>query len=80
MTPPDATFLSEFPFNIYVFNNYMYSKGCLLTTKYFSLFLDIKKYGVDLVCSVPGQLKNIFEQILSQESMRRGSIFQAVLG
>jgi hypothetical protein len=29
---------------------------------------------------VPGQLKNIFEQILSQESMCWDSFFQAVLG
>jgi hypothetical protein len=46
-------------------------QGCItLTTVNFSLFLDIKKYGADLVCGVSGQLKNIFEQILSQESMR----------
>jgi hypothetical protein len=41
-----------------------------LTNVNFSLFLDINKYGVDPVCSVPGQLKNIVEKILSQESMR----------
>jgi hypothetical protein len=35
-----------------------------------AFFKDIKKYGADLVCGVPGQLKNIFEKILSQESMR----------
>jgi hypothetical protein len=28
----------------------------------FFTFLDIKKYGADLVCCVLGQLKNIFEQ------------------
>jgi hypothetical protein len=35
---------------------------------------------VDPVCSVPGQLKNIVEKILSQESMRWHSFFKAVLG
>jgi hypothetical protein len=29
-----------------------------------------KKHGADLVCGVPVQLKNIFEKILRQESMR----------
>jgi hypothetical protein len=38
--------------------------------KFFTFFIDITKYGADLVCCVPGQLKNIFEKILSQESMR----------
>jgi hypothetical protein len=38
--------------------------------QFFTFFKDIKKYGADLVCGVPGQLKNIYEKILSQESMR----------
>jgi hypothetical protein len=53
---------------------------CTITTVNFSLFLDIKKYGPDLVCSVPETLKNIFEKILSQESMLWDSFSQAVLG
>jgi hypothetical protein len=37
---------------------------------YRQFFKDIKNNGADLVCGVPGQLKNICEKILSQESMR----------
>jgi hypothetical protein len=36
----------------------------------FHFFKDIKKFGADLVCGVSGQLKNMFEKIRSQESMR----------
>jgi hypothetical protein len=38
--------------------------------QFFTFFKDIKKHGADFVCGVPGQLKNIFEKILRQESMR----------
>jgi hypothetical protein len=48
---------------------------CSVTTVTFSLFLEIKKYGADLVCSVPGQLKNIFEKILSQEPCAETAVF-----
>jgi hypothetical protein len=50
--------------------SYRLAHGYTITTVNFSLFKDIKKDGTDLVCGVPGQLKNIFEKILSQESMR----------
>jgi hypothetical protein len=54
-----------------------FKNTCTVTTVNFSLFLRYKKNGADLVCGLPWQLKNIFEKILSQESMR---LFQAVLG
>jgi hypothetical protein len=38
--------------------------------RHFYLFFRYKKHGADLVCGVPGKNKNIFEKILSQESMR----------
>jgi hypothetical protein len=34
--------------------------------QYFTFFKISTKNGADLVCGVPGQLKNIFEKILSQ--------------
>jgi hypothetical protein len=36
----------------------------------FFTFFRYKKYGADLVCGMLGQLKNMFEKILSQEPMR----------
>jgi hypothetical protein len=59
--------LKEFTYRVPVSGFY---HGRILTTVKFYFFKDIKKYGAELVWGVPGQLNNIFEKILSQESMR----------
>jgi hypothetical protein len=56
---------------IQLYNLYFTNCRCTITTRqYFTFFFNIKKYGADIVCGVPGQFKNIVEKILSQESMR----------